>query len=162
APRAFSCSRSRSWRRMSPRRAPSAPIQRSLFEPSDVTTVGRAPFSMLGSAAERRDVLGWLMRAGLGALFVAIGTSKFNADPHGMWFQIFEKIGFGQWFRILAGVMQVAGGVLFLFPGTCRFGAASIAATMIGAAVTDVVVLGNPVIVVAPGALLAAVVIVGF
>jgi putative oxidoreductase len=147
---------------MSLRRAHSAPIQRSLFERSDVTTVGRVPFSILGSPQERRDVLGWIMRAGLGALFIAIGMSKFNADPHGMWFQIFEKIGFGQWFRIVAGVMQVAGGVLFLFPGTCRFGAISIAATMIGAVVTDIVILGNPIMVVAPGALLAAIIIVGF
>ena len=121
-----------------------------------------SPFSLLGSPQQRRDVVGWVLRAGLGALFIAIGLSKFNADPHGMWFQIFEKIGFGQWFRILAGVMQVGGGVLLILPGTSRFGAASIAATMVGAMVTDIFVLGSPLMVVAPGGLLVAVVLAGF
>jgi len=102
------------------------------------------------------------MRGGLGALFIAIGLSKFNADPHGMWFQIFEKIGFGQWFRVLAGVMQVGGGALLFLPGTSRFGAASIGATMVGAILTDVFVLGNPIMIIAPGGLLAAVVIAAF
>jgi hypothetical protein len=83
------------------------------------------------------------LRAGLGALIIVIAVSKLNADPHGMWFHIFEKIGFGQWFRIVAAVMQIGGGVLLFFPGTCRVGAVSIGATMIGAVVTDIVVLGN-------------------
>jgi len=98
----------------------------------------------------------------VGALFIAIGISKFNPDPHGMWFQIFEKIGFGQWFRVMAGVMQVAGGVLLFLPGTSRVGAAAIGATMVGAMLTDVFVLGNPIMVIAPGGLLAAVAIAGF
>lgn len=119
-------------------------------------------FSVLGSPQQRRDVVGWLSRFALGMLFMSIGMSKFDADPHGMWFQIFEKIGFGQWFRITAGVMQVSGGALLLLPGTSRIGAAMLGATMVGAMVTDVFVLGSPLLVMVPGALLAAVLVVGF
>ena len=35
----------------------------------------------------------------VGLLFVLIGYTKFDSNPRGEWYQIFEQIGLGQWFR---------------------------------------------------------------
>ena len=83
----------------------------------------------------------WLPRIAVSAAFVLIGYSKFDNDPHGMWVKLFEQIGFGQWFRYLAGVMQVGGALLLLSRRTITLGAAMLVATLIGAMITDVVVM---------------------
>ena len=116
--------------------------------------------TILGSPAERRDIVGWLLRAVVGGFFILVSLSKFNADPHGMWVQIFGRIGLGQWFRVATGIIQLVGGVLFLFPGTCRIGGAALAATMLGASVAHLTVLHDPLSIIVTGALLAVVVVV--
>src|SRR6266850_636759 len=86
---------------------------------------------------EPRDTVGacmkWVARIAVAAAFVFIGGTKFNNDPHGMWFKLFEQIGWGQWFRSFTGAMQVAGGLLLLTRWTLTAGAAMLARTMIGA-----------------------------
>lgn len=82
----------------------------------------------------------WLPRIALVAAFVLIGYSKFSDDPRSMWVQLFDKIGFGQWFRYLAGVMQVGGALLMLMRRTITLGAAMLACTMAGAIIVDIVV----------------------
>lgn len=106
--------------------------------------------------------MGWLLRAAVGGFFILISLTKFDAAPHSMWVQIFERIGFGQWFRVTTGVIQLGGGILFLFPGTCKIGGAALAATMLGAVIAHLTVLRDPLAIVFPGALLAAVVVVAF
>jgi putative oxidoreductase len=83
----------------------------------------------------------WLPRLALIAAFVFIGATKFNDNPNGMWFKLFEQIGFGQWFRYFAGVMQVGGALLMLTPWTLTLGAAMLACTMVGAMITDIFVM---------------------
>jgi putative oxidoreductase len=117
---------------------------------------------LVGSSKERRDIAGWLLRIAVGGLFVLISLGKFNGDPHSMWFQIFAKIGFGQWFRVATGVIQLSGGLLFLFPGTCKLGAFMLGATMLGAIIAQLTVLRNPIVIFVPGARLAAVVLIAF
>jgi amino acid transporter len=53
---------------------------------------------------------------------------------------IFEQIGFGQWFRYFTGVMQITGALLMLTPWTLTIGAAMLACTMVGAMLVDVFV----------------------
>jgi len=125
-----------------------------------MSAIHRVLGAIVGSPKERRDVVGWLLRVGVAGLFILIGLSKLDDSPRGTWYQVFAKIGFGQWFRIATGVIQLAGGVLFVFPGTCRIGGALLAATMLGAVVADATVLGNPLLAFVPAALFAAVVIV--
>jgi len=104
----------------------------------------------------------WAPRIALAAAFVLIGYSKFDNDPKGMWVQLFEKIGFGQWFRYLAGAMQIAGALLLFSRRTITLGAAMLGATMIGAAITDVVVMKMPVFAIFPLILLGLVFVVWF
>ena len=117
---------------------------------------------ILGSRRELTDVRGWLLRILVAALFVLFSVGKFNSDPHGEWFRIFARIGFGQWFRVATGWIELIGGLLFLLPGTARFAAIPLAATMIGAMIADAVVLRNPLFSMIPLALLALVLIVAF
>jgi len=96
----------------------------------------------------------WVPRVLLALVFVSIGMSKFNDDPRGEWVQIFEKIGFGQWFRYFTGGMQVVGALLMLTPWTLTVGTALLACTMIGAVVVDVFVARVAIFAIVPLALL--------
>ena len=125
-----------------------------------MSAIRRVITAIVGSPKERRDVIGWLLRLGLGGPFIVISLGKFDDNPRSIWYQIFAKIGFGQWFRVATGAIQLTGGILFLFPGTCRVGGAMLAATMLGAVVADSTVLGNPVLAFVPASLFAAVAIV--
>jgi putative oxidoreductase len=82
----------------------------------------------------------WLPRLGIVFLFLFIGLSKFPNDPRGEWVEIFEQIGFGQWFRYFTGVVQVIGALLLLSPWTRTAGAVMLACTMMGAVLVDVFV----------------------
>jgi putative oxidoreductase len=86
------------------------------------------------------DVGGWVLRGGVTVFFLLMGIEKFPSDPGAPWVAVFEQIGLGQWFRYATGVIEVAGGVLFLFPKTCAIGAAILASTMVGAMLVHIVV----------------------
>jgi putative oxidoreductase len=107
----------------------------------------------------RRDIAGWIWRGLIAALFVYIGWGKFDSAPKSEWVRIFANIGFGQWFRVFTGFVEISGGTLFLFPRTNKVGAALLAAAMLGAMIADVA-LGNAIFVIVPLGLLAAVLIV--
>jgi hypothetical protein len=83
----------------------------------------------------------WLPRIGVVLAFLFIGMTKFNSDPRGEWFKIFERIGIGQWFRYFTGAMQVTGALLLLTRWTLSIGAAMLACTMIGAMFVDIFVM---------------------
>jgi len=60
--------------------------------------------------------------------------------------QVFDAIGFGQWFRYLTGAVEVASAVLLLVPLTGFLGGLLLTATMVGAVATHLVLIGgNPV-----------------
>ena len=82
----------------------------------------------------------------IGLLFIFIGYGKF--ENRGMWVQIFDQIGLGQWFRIFTGFVQLSGGVLILVRRGRTIGAALLGCTMLGAAIVDIVVIGSPVAIV--------------
>ena len=79
---------------------------------------------------QRLDIAGLIYRALIAAFFVFAGWSKFNGAPGSMWVKIFAAIGFGQWFRIATGVIEISGGALYLFPRTCKVGAVLLSAAM--------------------------------
>ena len=93
----------------------------------------------------------WLPRLAIAFVFVGVGWSKFT-DP--MWVRLFDRIGFGQWFRYLTGVMQIAGGLLTLVPRLSIAGIAILACTMAGAVIVWIA-FGQALGAIIPGALLA-------
>ena len=78
-----------------------------------------------------------LPRVGLALFCLFVGYTKFDSDPRGEWYQIFERICVGQWLRYLTGVMQTGGAVLLLWRRTLTVGAVMLACTMAGAAFVD-------------------------
>jgi putative oxidoreductase len=106
---------------------------------------------------EPRNVLGdWILRGGIAVLFVLFGAEKFPSGPGAPWVGLFQQIGAGQWFRYFTGVVEVLGGVLVLIPWTVTAGLALLAATMAGAVVILVFVIGRPQDCVFAGLLLVA------
>ena len=61
-----------------------------------------------------------------------------------MMVETFDAIGLGQWFRYLTGLIEVGGAVLLWVPRRQAWGAALLGATMIGAVLANLVVLGAP------------------
>ncbi|MFL9875825.1 DoxX family protein [Paraburkholderia megapolitana] len=92
----------------------------------------------------------WAVRLLLALAFGAAGTAKLAGVP--LMIQIFEHIGFGQWFRYVTGLVEVTGAVLLLIPRTGFLGGLLLAATMVCALATHLLIIGgNP----GPAALLA-------
>jgi uncharacterized membrane protein YphA (DoxX/SURF4 family) len=94
------------------------------------------------STTQRRIV--WGVRILLALAFGAAGISKLVGVPQMV--QVFDAVGFGQWFRYLTGGVEVVGAALLLVPGTGFFGGLLLTATMVGAVATHLVLIGgNPV-----------------
>jgi len=91
------------------------------------------------SPIQRRIV--WGVRILLALAFGAAGLAKLAGVPQMV--QVFEAVGFGQWFRYLTGVVEVGGAVLLLVPATGFVGGLLLAATMAGAVATHLVLIGG-------------------
>jgi putative oxidoreductase len=63
----------------------------------------------------------WILVVLLALLFVPIGGMKLLGIPGAV--KEFDMIGFGQWFRYVTGVLELAGAIGLLIP-KYRFGAA--------------------------------------
>jgi putative oxidoreductase len=86
-------------------------------------------------------ILAWTARIAVAAAFLFIGATKFNNDPRGEWFNVFARIGWGQWFRYFTGAVQIAGALLLSTRWTLTIGAGLLACTMIGAMIVDILVM---------------------
>jgi putative oxidoreductase len=95
--------------------------------------------STFSSPTQRRIV--WGLRILLAAAFGAAGIAKLSGAPQMV--QVFDAIGFGQWFRYVTGVVEVGGAVLLLVPATGFLGGLLLTATMAGAVATHLVLIGG-------------------
>lgn len=86
-------------------------------------------------------ITSWVLRLLAAAAFLAAGGAKLAGVP--MMVGIFDQIGAGQWFRLFTGAVEVIGGIAILVPATVAFGAVLLAATMIGAVLTHLVLIGG-------------------
>ena len=107
------------------------------------------------------DVLAtWLPRIAVALVFLSVGSEKFGS--HGPWIRVFARIGLGDWFRYLTGVMQVGGALLLLVPPLVAFGTIVLGCTMVGAIVANIFILNTSFAAIIPSLLLAAVTFVGW
>jgi uncharacterized membrane protein YphA (DoxX/SURF4 family) len=105
-------------------------------------------------------VLGkWLLRAGVCLLFLFVGAGKFAS--HSPFVEIFEQIGFGDWFRYFTGILQMGGAALVLIPRTFAVGILMLACTMAGAMISWMTILGEPFNALIPGGLLFGLLFIG-
>ena len=95
------------------------------------------------------------IRVSVALVFTLTGLDKFLQSPE--WDQVFKAIGWGDWFRYFTGIVEMAGGLMFLIPATTPVGAVLLVATMIGAMTFHIVVLRQPANILFPGAYLCGV-----
>ena len=108
----------------------------------------------------RQDVLiTWILRVAVAVVFFSIGSSKFDAKS--IWVKLFDQIGFGQWFRYLTGILQIAGAVLVVVPRTLLAGIGLLSLTMVGAAAIWIGRFGQVGNAVIPLVVLGALLLVG-
>ena len=99
---------------------------------------------MTTAIAERSRVAGrglWVLQIITAGMFLMAGTLKLSGNP--MMVQMFDTIGVGQWFRYLTGSIEVVGAVMLLVPAIASYGAAVLAATMVGAIITHLFIVGG-------------------
>lgn len=101
----------------------------------------------------------WIIQILLAIMFVMAGLAKVTGDATMV--ENFEKIGLGQWFRVLTGVVEMASALLLVVPKLNWAGAGLLVATMIGASVAHFTVLGGSAVPAMVFGVLAGIVLVG-
>lgn len=86
-------------------------------------------------------IFSWVLRLLAAAAFLAAGSAKLAGVP--MMVGIFEHIGLGQWFRVVTGGVEVAGGIAILLPATVAVASLLLAATMSVAILVHLFVIGG-------------------
>jgi putative oxidoreductase len=93
----------------------------------------------ISSARPSRRIGAWTLQGIIAAAFLAAGAAKLAGVPFMV--DLFAQIGLGQWFRVVTGVVEIAGAVALLVPGLASIGALWLGGTMVGAVATHLFVL---------------------
>ena len=83
----------------------------------------------------------WAVQVVLAGMFLLAGGSKLLGAPAMV--GLFDAIGIGQWFRYLTGLIEVGSALALLVPSFAVFGALALVATMVGAIVTHLFIVGG-------------------
>jgi putative oxidoreductase len=85
----------------------------------------------------------WALRVVLGLIFLYVGTTKLTGTGNTV--DYFAAIGWGQWFRYLTGLLDIAGVALLFSPKSIFYGAIVLACSVgLGALISLTVLRGNP------------------
>lgn len=74
-------------------------------------------------------------------LFIAIGSGLPKLFGESTAVEMFDDIGWGDWFRYFVGVVEILGGIGLTWPRTTRLAAIGLCCVMVGAVVANVTVL---------------------
>ena len=83
----------------------------------------------------------WVVQTALAGMFLLAGASKLVGAPAMV--TLFNAIGVGQWFRYGTGLIEVGSAVALLVPSLAPFGALALVATMAGAILTHLFIVGG-------------------
>ena len=86
----------------------------------------------------------WLLKVLLAVLFIFTGGAKL-AGVSAM-VDVFERVGFGQWFRYFTALLELGGATLLLWPSTTAFGALVLAIISVGAFLAQLLVLHEDIV----------------
>jgi len=92
--------------------------------------------------ARRIDAAVWVLRVVLASIFIVVGFVKIPGSIHPMWVRLFERIGFGQWFRYFTALMEIVGGMLMIVPSATLVSGLLLASAMVGALLVHIFVIG--------------------
>ena len=93
------------------------------------------------TAGKGRLMTLWILSGLVALLFVGAGGAKLAGAA--VMVELFAKVGLGQWFRYLTGLLEVAGGIGLLIPRYAFYAAVLLAIVMVGAVIAQVTVLGD-------------------
>src|SRR5260370_19395696 len=99
----------------------------------DIMTAPAIPVSRTGT------IVLWVLRILMAALFLFGSIMKLTGQP--MMVEEFSTIGFGQWFRVVTGILELAGGVAVLIPSLSPFGSIALLLVDVGDFVAQVSIL---------------------
>ena len=81
-------------------------------------------------------IVTWVLRVAVAALFLFAGFMKLSGNE--MMVKEFAMVGLGDWFRVFAGLCEVGGALLVLYPATTAWGALLLLAVDGGAFIAQV------------------------
>jgi uncharacterized membrane protein YphA (DoxX/SURF4 family) len=84
-------------------------------------------------------ILLWTAQIALAAVFISVAVARLAGTAGTA--ETFEQIGLGQWFRYLTGAVELAGGIGLLIPRLAGAAALGLVGVMIGATITNFLVL---------------------
>src|SRR5258708_4264006 len=122
------------------------PLRYLVYQSIDINIMSRLfrRIEMATGQKKGKMITLWLLRVVVGLAFLAAGGSKLAGAPAMV--AMFAKIGFGQWFRILTGLLEVAGAIGLFVPRFAVYAASMLAVVMVGAIGFHLTRLGgNPV-----------------
>ena len=96
------------------------------------------------SIARLKTIGFWALKLVLAVLFLFTGGAKLAGLPAMV--EVFELVGFGQWFRYFTGALELSGAALLLWSATTVYGALLLAIVSIGAFLAQLLVLHEDVI----------------
>ncbi len=102
------------------------------------------PHTQIPTVAKGHPVLNvclWLLQMGAAVVFLTAAYAKLSSEP--MMIQVFDTIGFGQWFRYTIGGIEAVGAILLLVRGCAAFGALLLMCVMAGAVMAHMLVIGG-------------------
>lgn len=106
---------------------------------SDTGTARRARGGSMAGGGRVLSIALWVFQVLLALVFAMAGSSKVFGDPAMV--EMFDVIGVGQWFRYVVGALELAGAVGVLIPHLSGLAALGLACVMVGATLTNAVVL---------------------
>ena len=86
----------------------------------------------------------WLLKVLLAVLFIFTGGAKL-AGVSAM-VDVFERVGFGQWFRYFTALLELGGATLLLWPSTTALGALVLTIVCVGAFQAQLLVLHEDIV----------------
>jgi putative oxidoreductase len=90
--------------------------------------------------AKGRVITLWVVSALAALAFLAAGGSKLAGVPSMV--ELFDKVGLGQWFRYVTGLLEVAGAIGLLISRYALYAAVLLSLVMVGAIISHLTVLG--------------------
>jgi uncharacterized membrane protein YphA (DoxX/SURF4 family) len=83
----------------------------------------------------------WTLSGIVALAFIGAGGAKLVGAAAMV--ELFDKVGFGQWFRYVTGLLEVMGAIGLLISRYAFYAAALLAMVMVGAIIAHVTVLGT-------------------
>ena len=96
---------------------------------------------MPAASGRGRLITLWTLSGLVAFAFVAAGSSKLAGAAAMV--EVFDKVGFGQWFRYFTGLLEVAAGIGLLVSRYAYYAAILLAIVMVGAIIAHLTVLGS-------------------